>query len=90
MTKLDTDEKAILDAYEASKLKRARGANALLKEHREAAGRALRKDARINLRLTSRDLRGLQKRALAEGIPYQTLAASILHKYVEGRLSEDR
>jgi predicted DNA binding CopG/RHH family protein len=89
MTKLDTDEKTILDAYEAGKLKRARRSAALIKEHREAAGRALRKDARINLRLTSRDLRGLQKRALAEGIPYQTLAASILHKYVEGRLSED-
>jgi predicted DNA binding CopG/RHH family protein len=39
--------------------------------------------------LSSRDLRGLQKRALAEGIPYQTLIASVLHKYVEGRLRED-
>ena len=47
-----------------------------------------KKDARINIRLSSKDLRGLQKRALAEGIPYQTLIASILHKYVEGRLSE--
>jgi predicted DNA binding CopG/RHH family protein len=47
-----------------------------------------RKDARINIRLSSKDLRGLQKRALAEGIPYQTLLASILHKYVEGRLRE--
>ncbi len=35
------------------------------------------------------DLRGLQKRALSEGIPYQTLVASILHKYVEGRLHEN-
>jgi len=34
-------------------------------------------------------LRGLQKRALAEGIPYQTLIASILHKYVEGRLRDE-
>lgn len=37
----------------------------------------------------SRDLRGLQKKALAEGIPYQMLVATILHKYVEGRLHED-
>jgi len=37
-----------------------------------------------------RDLRALQKKALAEGIPYQTLAASILHKYIEGRLHEER
>jgi predicted DNA binding CopG/RHH family protein len=49
-----------------------------------------KKDARINIRLCSKDLRGLQKKALAEGIPYQTLVASILHKYVEGRLYEDR
>ncbi len=49
----------------------------------------LQKDARINIRLPSKDLRGLQKRALSEGIPYQTLVASILHKYVEGRLHEN-
>lgn len=59
-----------------------------MKLHKEYAEATLRKDARINIRLSSRDLRGLQKRALAEGIPYQTLVASILHKYVEGRLRE--
>jgi len=48
------------------------------------------KDARINIRLSSRDLCGLQKKAVAEGIPYQTLVTSILHKYVDGRLLEDR
>ncbi len=48
-----------------------------------------KKDARINIRLSSKDLRGLQKRTLAEGIPYQTLISSILHKYVEGRLNEN-
>jgi len=53
-------------------------------------GAMFRKDARINIRPSSKDLRGLQKKALAEGIPYQTLVASILHKYVEGRLHEDR
>ncbi len=49
-----------------------------------------REDARINIRLSSRDLRALQKKALAEGVPYQTLVASILHKYVEARLHEER
>lgn len=43
---------------------------------------------RINIRLYSRDLRALQKRAMEEGVPYQTLVASILHKYVEGRLRD--
>ena len=48
----------------------------------------MRKDARINIRLSSRDRRSLQKCALVEGMPCQTLVASILHKYVEGRLRE--
>ena len=56
--------------------------------YREQAHRALKKDRRINIRLSTPDLEGLQKRALEEGIPYQTLIASILHKYVAGRLRE--
>ncbi|MGB3059564.1 MAG: antitoxin, partial [Anaerolineae bacterium] len=47
-----------------------------------------RKDRRVNIRLTEKDLVGLQLRALEEGLPYQTLMASILHKYVVGRLVE--
>jgi len=47
-----------------------------------------KKDRRINIRISSKDLNSLQKRALEEGIPYQTLVSSILHKYVSGRLRE--
>lgn len=89
MSKLNREEKEILDAFEAGKLRRTKDAETLIKRHKEYALAMLRKDARINIRLSSRDLRGLQKRALAEGIPYQTLVASILHKYVEGRLREN-
>lgn len=88
MTKLDKEEREILEAFEAGKLKRTKGAARLQERHGEYAAAMFRKDARINIRLSSRDLRGLQKRALAEGIPYQTLIASVLHKYVEGRLRE--
>ena len=88
MSKLDQEEKEILVAFEAGKLKRTKGAKTLQERHRQYADAMFRKDARINIRLSSRDLRGLQKRALAEGIPYQTLIASVLHKYVEGRLRE--
>ncbi len=49
------------------------------------AAATFKKDRRINIRLSTKDLVGLQKRALEEGIPYQTLAASVLHKYVERR-----
>jgi predicted DNA binding CopG/RHH family protein len=47
-----------------------------------------KKDRRLNIRLSSKDLEAIQKRALAEGLPYQTLIASLLHKYAAGRLKE--
>ncbi len=89
MSKLNTEEKEILEAFESGKIKNSKDASNIQKRHKEYAEAMLKKDARINIRLPSKDLRGLQKRALAEGIPYQTLVASILHKYVEGRLSEN-
>ena len=47
-----------------------------------------KKDRRLNIRLSSKDLGAIQKLALAEGLPYQTLIASLLHKYAAGRLKE--
>jgi predicted DNA binding CopG/RHH family protein len=47
-----------------------------------------RKDRRLNIRLSSKDLEAIQKRALAEGLPYQTLIASLLHRYAAGRLKD--
>lgn len=88
MSKLSKEEREILEAFEKGNLKRSKKAANTQKRHQEYAEAMFKKDARINIRLSSKDLRGLQKRALAEGIPYQTLIASILHKYVEGRLSE--
>tara|TARA_Y100000815_G_C13105744_1_gene411180 strand:+ start:203 stop:478 length:276 start_codon:yes stop_codon:yes gene_type:complete len=89
MSKLDSEELEILEAFDAGKVSRSASADQVQSRHREYAEAMVRKDARINIRLSSKDLRGLQKRALAEGIPYQTLVASILHKYVEGRLHEN-
>jgi predicted DNA binding CopG/RHH family protein len=88
MSKLDREERQILEAFETGRLKRSPDAGAVKTRHQAAAAALLKKDARVNIRLPSKDLRGLQKRALAEGIPYQTLIASIIHKYVEGRLRE--
>ena len=90
MNKLDQEEKEILEAFKSGKTKRAKSASKTQERHKQYAEAMFRKDARINIRLSSKDLRGLQKKALAEGIPYQTLVASILHKYVEGRLHENR
>ena len=90
MKKLDAEEQEILDAFEAGTLKRSANAKAEIKRHQVYAAATLQKDSRINIRLSSKDLRSLQKRALQEGLPYQTLIASLLHKYVEGRLVERR
>jgi predicted DNA binding CopG/RHH family protein len=88
MSKLDIEEQEILDAYEAGKLTRVANAESQIARHRLAAEATFKKDARINIRLSSRDLRALQVRAMQEGIPYQTLVSSVLHKYVNGQLVE--
>ena len=88
MSKLDKEEKEILQAFESGKLKRSKNVKAQLKKHKEIAEATFKKDARINIRLSSRDLRSLQARAIKEGIPYQTLVSSVIHKYVDGQLVE--
>src|SRR4051794_29023806 len=87
MPKIDDDELEILNAYEEGKLASiaTKGELARIKE---AARATAIKDRRVNIRLSSGDLRDIQAKALEEGIPYQTLIASVLHKYVTGRLAE--
>ena len=86
MIEFNAEELEILDALDAGKLRRVKGTEAAIKAHRVIAESTFKKDSRINIRLASRDLRALQARALREGVPYQTLVASVLHKYVEGQL----
>jgi predicted DNA binding CopG/RHH family protein len=88
MGKLASEEKEILSAFEKGQLKRVRDKKKEIERHKEVAEATFKKDSRINIRISSKDLRALQKRALAEGIPYQTLVASILHKFAEGTLAE--
>ncbi|AFZ49527.1 CopG family antitoxin [Dactylococcopsis salina] len=83
--KLNAEEKEILRDFEAGELK-----SVVTPQRKEelakAAEETFKKDKRINIRISSRDLEALQRRALEEGIPYQTLVSSILHKYVSGSL----
>jgi predicted DNA binding CopG/RHH family protein len=58
------------------------------KQLKTAAKNTLLKDQRMNIRIAQRDLEGLKTKALEEGMPYQTLVSSILHKYVTGKLKE--
>lgn len=86
MSELKSEEKEILEAFESGRLKRVNNVDKEIEEHRVVAEATFKKDARINIRLSSRDLRALQARALKEGIPYQTLVSSVLHKFVDGQL----
>ena len=86
MSKLDKEEQEILNLFETGKLKKSKNSKKQIEQHKLAAAATFKKDARINIRLSSRDLRSLQARALREGVPYQTLVSSVLHKYVDGQL----
>jgi predicted DNA binding CopG/RHH family protein len=88
MSKLDREEREILAAYRQGKLERVALSAEEIERYREAARAVSRKDKRVNIRMSSVDLRELQIRAMKEGIPYQTLMASVLHKYVAGKLIE--
>ena len=88
--KLDREEVELLDSYEAGEWRTIEGWESEAKRYEEYARGTFRKDRRVNIRISSRDLEEIQKRALEEGIPYQTLIGSILHKYVSGRLVERR
>ncbi|WP_456415663.1 hypothetical protein [Thiolapillus sp.] len=83
--KLDREEQEILDAYESGEFESVM-TDERKKSIEQAAAATFKKDKRINIRLSGRDLSAIQRRALEEGIPYQTLVASILHKYVSGSL----
>ena len=87
MSKLDAYESDILEAYESAKLVSV-GSKAELSRLKAAARATAIKDRRVNIRLSAGDLQDIQVRALEEGMPYQTLIASVLHKYVTGRLAE--
>ncbi len=88
MKKLDREEQRILRAFERGELKSVITSQAALKRYQEYARATLSKQERVNIRLSSQVLADFRARALEEGLPYQTLMASVLHKYVTGRLVE--
>lgn len=83
-------DQEILASFERGEWKNVQNQKGEIKRLREAAQATLLKNKRVNIRLSSRDLEGLQARAAEEGVPYQTLMASVLHKFVSGRLVEAR
>lgn len=87
MPRNDPYEAEVVSAFERGTLKSV-ATRAELAKFKSAARATAIKDRRVNIRLSSGDLQDIQVKALEEGLPYQTLIASVLHKYVSGRLSE--
>lgn len=85
--KLSKEEKQLLEAAESGEFE-----SVLTQKRRSelvaAAKNTVRKDKRINIRISNRDLKAVQLKASEEGIPYQTLASSIIHKYISGSLKD--
>jgi predicted DNA binding CopG/RHH family protein len=78
----DDEEKDLVRAYQRGEFKPVKNQRNAKQAALDAARRYLRKDARINIRLSTADLEMLKRRAAEEGLPYQSLIASVLHKYV--------
>lgn len=81
-------EEEILASFERGEWKPVRSQRGEMARIQASAQAALLKNRRVNIRISSRDLEGLQARAAEEGVPYQTLMSSVLHKFVSGRLIE--
>ena len=86
MTDVDSEEREVLAAYQAGRLEPVALSREEIAGYRAAARAVSRKDKRVNIRVPTPDLEQLQVRAMQEGLPYQSLIASILHKYVTGQL----
>jgi len=85
---LDDEEKDILESYERGEWVPVKNQKQEIKKLQQYAKNTLQKDKRINIRMSSKDLDQVQVIATQEGIPYQTLVSSIIHKYVSGYLIE--
>ncbi len=85
---LNSYEKEILESYEKDEWESLEDFREKRAEYAEYASATFKKDKRINIRISDNDLTGLKVKAREEGIPYQTLVSSVLHKYVSGRLVE--
>lgn len=84
--KLSRDEKDLLHSFESGEWKSIENKDNEIRKYARYAGDSMKKVKRINIRLNQKDLESIQNIAVDEGIPYQTLISSLIHKYVTGKL----
>ena len=87
---LSVEERDILNRFEGGELRSTPGAEREIEIARRSARNTFNKTKRVNLRVTERDFNLAHSRAREEGIPYQTLLSSVIHKYLSGRLTEKK
>jgi predicted DNA binding CopG/RHH family protein len=85
-TKYNKEELEIVESIERGTYKSVKDLDKEKNRYSKYAANTMRKDKRVNIRISERDLQSIQRKALEEGIPYQTLISSLLHKYINGRL----
>jgi predicted DNA binding CopG/RHH family protein len=86
---LDTEEQELIESLEGDNWKPVKDIEGWKSLLSKTATNTLTKDQRMNIRITKNDVDGITSKAVEEGIPYQTLVASIIHKYVTGKLHEN-
>jgi len=86
--KLTKEEKKILDSFEKGECVAVKNLSKRKTELMRYARNTLKKDKRLNIRISERDLNELQRKAAVEGLPYQTYVSSIIHKFINGKLIE--
>lgn len=85
---MNKEENQISEAYDRGELKLETPSSELLEMLASAGENTFKKDKRINIRLSSHDLIGIQRKAVQKGIPYQALISGLIHQYVEGDIHE--
>lgn len=94
MTHVENDfskeERELLELVDRGELVRVPKVEQEVEHARQAARNTFNKTKRVNLRMTERDFHLAHARANEEGIPYQTLLSSVIHKYLSGRMTEKR
>ena len=85
---LNKEEKELLKSVERGEWKSIPDLKREAKRYQEYAKATFRKDKRVNIRISEKDLTNIQKKALQEGLPYQTLISSVLHKFITGQFTE--
>ncbi len=89
-TRLTKEEREIVKSFEKGEWVPVAGLSGRKKELMQYARNTLKKDKRLNIRISERDLVELQRKAVREGLPYQTFVSSILHKFINGTLVEEK